>query len=249
MKTGRNLVIGTIAAALVVALLLVTFLGENARMAKTAKAQEGTFIARGARLYDGYCAGCHGKRGEGLPGIYPPLNIDLNFEGRENLAFYGTLHDYISLNVSAGHPSQNMPSWSEEYGGPLRNDQIESVTAFVLNWQGPQPEGVRIEGVEAWTKPAEGAAPPDEPLEPAGEGDPASGEAIFVQNCSSCHGETAEGGALGPSLVREDLGGQDDAFFQDAIANGRAGTAMPPWGGVLGGQDIADVISFLRSKQ
>jgi mono/diheme cytochrome c family protein len=142
-----------------------------------------------------------------------------------------------------------MPSWSEEYGGPLRNDQIESVTQFVLNWQGPQPEGVRIEGVEAWTKPAEGAAPPTEDLEPAGEGDPASGEAIFVQNCSSCHGEAAEGGALGPSLVTEDLAGQDDAFFQDAIVNGRAGTAMPPWSGVLGGQDVADVISFLRSRQ
>ena len=28
-----------------------------------------------------------------------------------------------------------MPTWSSRYGGPLRDDQVQDVTAFVLNWE------------------------------------------------------------------------------------------------------------------
>jgi mono/diheme cytochrome c family protein len=28
-----------------------------------------------------------------------------------------------------------MPTWSSRYGGPLRDDQVEDVTDFVLNWE------------------------------------------------------------------------------------------------------------------
>ena len=105
MNVSRHLILATIATVLVVAVLIVVFLGENARMEAEAEAQQGALIGRGARLYDQYCAGCHGKRGEGLAGVYPPLNVENLWEGREDVAFYGTLHDYIALNISAGHPS------------------------------------------------------------------------------------------------------------------------------------------------
>jgi mono/diheme cytochrome c family protein len=230
-------------------LLLVVFLGENARMEEETLAQEGTIIGRGARLYDQYCSGCHGKRGEGLAGIYPPLNVEDLWAGREGIAFYGTLEDYISLNISAGHPSQRMPSWSQAYGGPLREDQIYSLTQFVLNWQGPQPEGVRVEGAEVQpTAPAVEATPAG-PAEPPAEGDPANGETVFAQNCASCHGPDASGGALGPSLLRDEVAAQPDEWFRETIANGRDGTAMPAWGPILSSQQIADVIAWLRSKQ
>jgi mono/diheme cytochrome c family protein len=142
-----------------------------------------------------------------------------------------------------------MPSWSQAYGGPLRDDQIADLTAFVVNWQGPQPPGVRDEGAAAVpTQPPEGATP-EVPAGPVGEGDPANGEVVFTQNCSSCHGPDAAGGALGPTLVSANVGANDDEFFRETISNGRAGTAMPPWGGLLSAQEIEDVISFLRSKQ
>jgi mono/diheme cytochrome c family protein len=248
MNVVRNVVIGIIATVLVIVLLLVVYLGENARLEEETKAQTGILIGRGARLYDNYCAGCHGRRGEGLAGIYPPLNVEDLWEGRDDLAFYGSLHDYIALNISAGHPAQNMPSWSEEFGGPLRNDQVEDITQFVLNWQGPQPEGVRGEVIARPTEPVVEATPSG-PEEPVAEGDPARGEPIFTQNCSSCHGADAAGGALGPTLISAELAGSDDDFFRETIRDGRTGTSMPAWGGVLGDQDIADVISFLRSKQ
>jgi mono/diheme cytochrome c family protein len=249
MNVVRNLIIGTIAAVLVTALLLVIFFGEGARLNSETKAQQGDSISRGAMSYDAYCAGCHGDRGQGIPGVYPPLNVEDLWSGREEIAFYGTYDDYVTLNISAGHPGQRMPSWSQAYGGPLRDDQIADLTSFVVNWQGPQPPGVREEGVVAGPIQPPEEATPEGPAVPAAEGDPAQGEQVFTQNCSSCHGPDAAGGALGPTLVSADVGAKDDEFLRETISNGRAGTAMPPWGGILSAQDVEDVISFLRSKQ
>lgn len=233
-------------------LLIVVFLGEPARMQGETEAQMGHSIARGALWYDAYCGGCHGQRGEGLAGIYPPLNVEDLWTGREDIAFYGTLEDYIELNISAGHPAQRMPSWSVEFGGPLRDDQIQDLTNFVLNWQGPQPPGVRAElaGPEP-TAPVQGTpgVPMVTPEAPPGEGDPGHGEEVFVQNCSACHGVDAAGGSLGPTLISAEQAARDDDFFRETITNGRPGTAMPAWGGLLSAQDIEDAIAFLRSKQ
>ena len=199
-------------------------------------------------LYDSYCAGCHGDRGQGIPGIYPPLNVEDMWAGREELAFYGTLQDYIALNIAGGHPQSRMPSWSEEFGGPLRDDQIADLTNFVMNWQGPQPPGVREEGVVVQpTKPAVEATP-EGPVEPPSVGDPVNGEEVFVGSCASCHSPDAAGGALGPTLISAEVAANDDEFFRETITNGRAGTAMPPWSGVLSPQDIEDIIAWLRTK-
>jgi len=248
MNTMRHVVLATIATVAVIALLLVVFLNEESRMAEETLAQQGRLIARGARLYDDYCAGCHGKRGEGLAGIYPPLNVPDLWAGREDLAFYGTLHDYISLNISAGHPAQRMPSWADEFGGPLRNDQVEDLTQFVMNWMGEQPAGVRGEVLPTPTAPA-GEPTPAGPAGPVGEGDADRGAQIFATSCANCHGLDAAGGALGPTLISPEVAANDDDFFRATIIDGRPGTAMPPWGSVLKAQDIEDVIAWLRSKQ
>jgi mono/diheme cytochrome c family protein len=248
MNTVRHLVVATIVTVLVVALLVVVYLGENTRMQTETKAQQGKLIARGARLYDNYCAGCHGKRGEGTAGVYPPLNVEDLWAGREAVAFYGTLHDYISLNIAAGHPSQRMPSWADEYGGPLRPDQIEDITQFVLNWMGPQPEGVRLPVAERTPTPVAGPTPTG-PAEPVAAGDPATGADIFATRCANCHGPDANGGPLGPSLIGAEAAANSDDFFRQTITNGRPGTAMPPWGNVLSPQNIKDVVAFIRSRQ
>ncbi|HFD38581.1 MAG TPA: c-type cytochrome [Anaerolineae bacterium] len=249
MNVVRNLVIATIAAVVLTALLIAIFLGEAERMHRATLAQKGDSIARGAMLYDSYCSGCHGKRGEGLAGIYPPLNTDALWEGREDIAFYGTLHDYIALNISAGHPKQNMPSWSDDYGGPLRNDQVEDLVQFVMNWQGPQPPGVRPgEEIVASPTPAPEATA-ESAAGAAGPGDPERGQSLFAEKCASCHNADAQGGTLGPSLVRPELAAEDDDFFRETIINGRPGTAMPPWDGVLSAQDVEDIIAWLRTIQ
>jgi len=248
MNVERNLLLGIIATILVVVLLVVIYVAEETRMAHETKAQRGELIARGARLYDTYCAGCHGKRGEGLPGIYPPLNVEDLWAGREDIGFYGTLHDYIALNISAGHPEQRMPSWADEYGGPLRDDQIEDLTQFILNWMGPQPAGVRVEVPETIPIP-----PPE--IEPVAEGTPVPevgedvtrGGQIFAAACVRCHGADAKGTDLGPSLLSAQVMAKSDDEIESAIANGKPGTSMPGWSDLVRPQDIANVVAYLRA--
>ena len=85
---------------------------------------------------------------------------------------------------------------------------------------------------------------------PAPEGgDPTSGASGYAQNCAACHGENAQGGPVGPTLVSAEMKAKDDDYYQQVISNGIAGTAMPPWGSRLSTQDIQDIVAFLRSKQ
>lgn len=248
MNVERNLFITTILTVLIVALLGVVYLREDARMSRQTKVRQGKVLARGARLYDGYCAGCHGERGQGLAGIYPPLNVEDLWGGREDIVYYGTLRDYVSLNISAGHPTLRMPSWADEYGGPLRNDQIEDLTQFIMNWMGPQPEGVRLEVGPTPTAVVTEPTPTRAPA-PVEAGDAARGEQLYAGNCSACHGPDAAGSPLGGNLVGAQVAANDDDFFRDAIANGRPGSAMPSYGPLLSTQGIEDIIAFLRSKQ
>jgi mono/diheme cytochrome c family protein len=120
----------------------------------------------------------------------------------------------------------------------------------------PQPEGLTpvptLAPAATLTPSLEATATPAGEAEaspaPAG-GDAAKGAAIFAQDCAGCHGDNAQGGSVGPSLVTAELKAQSDDFFRQTILNGRAGTAMPAWEGRLSAQDIEDVIAFLRSKQ
>ncbi len=84
---------------------------------------------------------------------------------------------------------------------------------------------------------------------PVAAGDAAIGRQIFLGNCAACHGADASGSRLGPSLISVEAAAKDDDFFRDVTANGRPGTSMSPYGGVLSTQDIEDVVAFLRSKQ
>ena len=55
---------------------------------------------------------------------------------------------------------------------------------------------------------------------------------LLKQDCGSCHGLTLKGG-LGPALLPENLTGKPVPFLTSTILNGRPGTAMPPWKGLL----------------
>jgi len=52
------------------------------------------------------------------------------------------------------------------------------------------------------------------------------------QDCGACHGLTLKGG-LGPSLEPASLAARDAGQLEYVILNGRHGTPMPPWRGLL----------------
>lgn len=60
----------------------------------------------------------------------------------KELNWGGTLEGYIQNAVAAGRPLSGfyttgnvvMPTWGQKYGGPMRDDEIRDVTAYILNW-------------------------------------------------------------------------------------------------------------------
>lgn len=68
---------------------------------------------------------------------------------------------------------------------------------------------------------------------------------LLKHDCGSCHGLPPKGG-LGPSLMPDALAGKNDQLLLDAIQNGRAGTAMPPWRPFLSKDESLWLIQRLR---
>lgn len=87
---------------------------------------------------------------------------------------------------------------------------------------------------------------------------PAWGQGLSVQrqaeltelvrnDCGSCHGMTMKGG-LGAPLVAQSLQDMDDQALIDTILDGRQGTPMPPWRGMLDEADARFIVRHLKGK-
>ena len=134
---------GILAVLVTIVVLLFQGVIEQPRMLAQTGNWDGRSIEKGAEIYANNCAPCHGIDGKGAPGVAPALNSKYFFTQRlKDLDYAGSLKDYVKLTVAAGRPSikksqwaQMMPTWGSRYGGPLRDDQVENVTNFVLNWQ------------------------------------------------------------------------------------------------------------------
>lgn len=68
---------------------------------------------------------------------------------------------------------------------------------------------------------------------------------LLLHDCGSCHGMTLNGG-LGPALTPKALLNKSDAYLLQVINDGRPGTPMPPWSGLLSQADIQWLIITLK---
>ena len=75
------------------------------------------------------------------------------------------------------------------------------------------------------------------------------GAARFARTCAPCHGEHAQG-LIGPNLTDESWihGGQVEQVFQ-SVVKGWPAKGMPPWGRAIPPQEIASLVSYVRSLQ
>jgi len=74
-----------------------------------------------------------------------------------------------------------------------------------------------------------------------------TGERLFVNYCTSCHGSDARGAKGFPNLRDSDwLYGGDPETIQATIMNGRQG-AMPAWGAALGPEGVLQVAEYVLS--
>lgn len=134
---------GIIGVLISVVLVLFQFTLEEPRMAAQTENWSGRSVEKGAELFANNCANCHGADGKGLPNVAPAIHSKYFFTQRlTDVGWAGTLADYVELTVAAGRPSktgmqwpQLMPTWSSRFGGPLREDQVEHLVNYVLNWE------------------------------------------------------------------------------------------------------------------
>jgi mono/diheme cytochrome c family protein len=79
---------------------------------------------RGAQVFEQNCQVCHGAKGEGRIGV----SLAKPFASASPAAF-------VRQVVSSGVQGSVMPAWAQPNGGPLTDQQIDDVTAFVLTMQ------------------------------------------------------------------------------------------------------------------
>jgi len=86
-------------------------------------------IEQGGSVFATNCARCHGDHGEGF--VAPALDSS-QFQS-------AATEDRIHLIASAGVPGTLMPAWSNSLGGPLTDEQIWDVAAFIVAWRDGAP--------------------------------------------------------------------------------------------------------------
>ena len=170
---------------------------------RATKFGEREFSGDGATIFGAFCAGCHGRDGQGRrsPGMAGfPAIANPDFQSRVS-------DEFLVQTVARGRPGRRMPGWGELTGG-LRPEEIGKVVRHLRELSGVAPEAEK-------TPPRWLAA------------DGALGQRLFAASCSGCHGPKGEGGE-GPALNNKMLlANATDSFLVETIARGRRGTPMP----------------------
>jgi mono/diheme cytochrome c family protein len=144
----------------------------------------------------------------------------------KDLKWQGSVGQYVQAVTASGIPPTGAfdevhAAWSNRYGGPLRDDEIQNVAAYILNWaKSPITDGAIIDA----PKPGAGAAPKATavPLTAAQE----AGKQVYLKaGCAACHSikGMAGGGAIGPNL--SNVATNAETRIKDAGYTGAAKTA------------------------
>lgn len=129
-STGR----WQLAGIVVVVLLIVAFplyKAVDATRRSTAEAErQVALVEMGKKIWSLSCAECHGIMGEGIDA--PALNSQ---------QFLSTAGDeQIHRLIAVGVPGTDMPAWWNEIGGPLTDEQIAAVVAYLRSWEPTAPD-------------------------------------------------------------------------------------------------------------
>ncbi len=207
-------------ACLLASLLLVLF-------SSMAWAQEGD-ITRGSQIFDANCAVCHGSEGQGRTGV----NLSNEFPAIDPAAFTRAV-------IEQGVSGTVMTPWSLRYGGPLNDQEITDVVAFVTSLSG---------GRSPMAPTATPRSVTPVPTVPGATGNPTEGKVLFIDNCAMCHGEDGQG-RTGARLDKGFASINPQQFVRATVAQGIANTAMPAWsqnhGGPLTESEIDNISAFI----
>jgi len=276
-----RVVLGTILIAISMIIVSFVLLDEPARMANYDAGYKGRSIETGAAIFATNCSPCHGNNGQGIDGVAPALNAkDLLDDSKgtprrlKEIGWSGSVRDYLTGTISGGRPRASaafssypnrMPTWSQEFGGPMRPDQIGYVVDYIMNWKS---ELVNLPDATATPNPNAVGTDLDVVLP---TGDAANGDLLFhgkgpngVYPCSACHSLVAGTTLVGPSLAgiatraeTRKPGYDATKYIHESIVapsayvvEGFADGVMPHvFGETMTKQDLADIIAFLLTQK
>jgi mono/diheme cytochrome c family protein/rhodanese-related sulfurtransferase len=171
----------------------------------------------GSQLYDKLCAQCHGADLKGYKSDHAPSLINPTF-------LASATDEFIEKSIALGRSGTAMAGYSKDVGGPLGDNEIKQITAFV-----------RAHGKQA------------EPLPAIGGGDPVKGKELYAQTCQKCHGDATTRGEFVHLANPRFLDAATDSFIAYAIVHGRPGTPMEAFGVKLSDASIAGIVAYIRS--
>jgi ABC-type amino acid transport substrate-binding protein len=128
----------------------------------------------------------------------------------------------------------------------LRDRSVPDILARygIVLAQAPQPAPGTPPPAPGTPPPAPSQSPPPAPSQAA----PLSAElraarSTYLTQCSQCHGTDAQGTPVAANL-RAFKGTEDD--FLRIVRNGRPGTAMTPWKGLIDDDDIRNIARYIK---
>jgi len=190
--------------------------------------EEQLSLAVGQRIYQKECAFCHGPTGHADTDAArvlkpPPRNLADPIEMAR--VDDGRMYAAIKLGV----PGTAMASWANL----MSPAEIIDVMRYVRSLQQPLPEAVTTIQLDLIV-----------------------GGNIYKKYCVNCHGVNGDANTpIGQVLVPhpwnftdpQAMANLSDQQMELTISQGKPGTAMAAWGGILNTQDIERVVRYIRA--
>lgn len=182
----------------------------------------------GRRIYDKECAFCHGLMGHADTDVARVLRPPpRKFSDPIEMARVDDGRMYAAIKL--GVPGTAMASWASLMS-PV---EIIDVMRYIRTLQEPLPEVLTAERLDVTV-----------------------GGNIYQRYCMTCHGVNGDADTpIGQVLVppprnftdRKAMASLSDRQMTASIMQGKPGTAMAPWGGILNPYDIQRVIRYIRT--
>ena len=205
----------------------------------TYEASKGGGTGIGETLFAENCSFCHGQFGEGGPNPARAGDIILPISSAE---FLKTRDDTTIRNIiSFGQPDSGMSPFGDANGGPLNDEQLDALVAYIRSWEANPP----VQELPQFATPTppptpEVTAPTPEPIPSL------TGGQLYAIACASCHGTQGEGD-VGPALnTQEFQEAYDDQALFDTISEGHTATPMVAWGESLSDEQIQLLVDYVR---
>ncbi len=178
--------------------------------------------SHGAATYARYCALCHGDKGQGYQAD--------SANALTNQSFLASVSDaFLRDGIAHGRPGTPMSSWGKAYGGPLSESDVQAIIGWLRSQQTVPNRAVSSAKITT--------------------GSAERGKIVYAMECAGCHGQLGKGGPYMSVTHPVFLAGVSDHWLRQVIAEGRPGTGMPGFSGIVEPHHLDDLVAVLRSWQ